>query len=67
MAANTTSANTVRGSLRLAPIKKDQNIFRVQVLFQVTDLGLYAPDLHGTKTVLVLVVVATVDSSRSEP
>ena len=40
----------------------------MQVLFQVTDLRLYAPDLHRTKTVLVLVVVvATINSSRSEP
>ena len=36
-------------------IIKDQKIFRVQVLFQVTDLGLYAADLHGTKTVQLVI------------
>ena len=30
-------------------IKKDQKFFRVQILFQVMDLGLYAADLHETK------------------
>ena len=36
-------------------IIKEQKNFRVQVLFQVTDLGLYAADLHGTKTVQLVI------------
>ena len=40
----------VWGSLRLAPIKKEQKNFRVQLLFEVRDLSFYAADLHGTRT-----------------
>ena len=36
-------------------IKKDQKKFGVQVLSQVMDLGLYAADLHGTKTVQLVI------------
>ena len=40
---------------RYFSIKKDQKYFRMQVLFQVTDLGLYAADLHGTKTIQLVI------------
>ena len=70
MAANTTSANAVTlvwGSLRLAPIKKDQKIFVCKSSFKLRISASTHPICTGQKTVLVLVVVAIVDSSRSEP